>query len=76
MIMEAQQNLLIELRQSNIEKCVRHLYEHYFERVIAQVCSNGGNWEDGADIFQETILVLIEKIKTGQFRGESSLSTW
>ena len=71
-----QQNLMIELQHSNIEKPVRQLYDHYFESVVAQVCSNGGNREDGADIFQESVLVLIEKVKTGQFRGESSIKTF
>lgn len=75
-IMTMQQNLLAELQQSNIEKPVRDLYNLYFENVIAQVCANGGNREDGADIFQEAVLIFIEKVKTGIFRGESSIKTF
>jgi RNA polymerase sigma factor (sigma-70 family) len=65
-----------QLRGPDIEGPVRHLYDQYFESVIAQICQNGGTREDGADIFQEAVLVLIEKVKSGQFRGDSSLKTF
>ncbi len=71
-----QQDIIPELRRADIEKPVRTLYEHYFEGIIAQISANGGNREDGADIFQEAVLVLIEKVKTGQFRGDSSIKTF
>jgi RNA polymerase sigma factor (sigma-70 family) len=71
-----QHYILEELQQPDIEAPVRRLYENYFENVVAQVCVNGGNREDGADIFQDAVLVLINKVKTGQFRGESSIKTF
>jgi RNA polymerase sigma factor (sigma-70 family) len=71
-----QQGILTELKQPGIEGPVRRLYENYFEGIVAQVCMNGGNREDGADIFQESVLVLIDKVKTGQFRGDSSIKTF
>lgn len=71
-----QQSLLEELKRPDIEAPVKKLYDSFFEAVVAQVCANGGNREDGADIFQEAVLVLIDKVKTGQFRGESSLKTF
>jgi RNA polymerase sigma factor (sigma-70 family) len=36
----------------------------------------GGSDDDAADMFQEGVLILIEKIKTGSFRGESSVKTF
>jgi RNA polymerase sigma factor (sigma-70 family) len=71
-----QHYILEELQQPDIEAPVRRLYENYFENVVAQVCVNGGNRDDGADIFQDAVLVLINKVKTGQFRGESSIKTF
>lgn len=68
--------MLDELSQSNIEKPVRQLYHHYFENVVAHVCSNNGDRDDGADIFQEAVLIFIEKVKNGQFRGECSIKTF
>jgi RNA polymerase sigma factor (sigma-70 family) len=76
MIANTQQNLLLGLKQVNIENPLRQIYDHYFEGIVAQVCANGGSREDGADIFQEAVLVLIEKVKTGQFRGDSSIKTF
>jgi RNA polymerase sigma factor (sigma-70 family) len=76
MIAGTQQSILLELKQPNIEEPVRQLYELYFESIVIQICANGGNNEDAADIFQEAILVLIEKVKTGQFRGDSSIKTF
>lgn len=69
-------DLTDQLRGPDIEGPVRQLYELYFETIIAQIAQNGGSREDGADIFQEAVLVLIEKVKKGQFRGESSLKTF
>lgn len=48
----------------------------YFESILTQICVNGGSRDDGADIFQESVLILIDKVKTGQFRGESSIKTF
>lgn len=71
-----QQDILTELQQPEIERPVKKLYEQYFEAIVTQICINGGNQEDGADIFQEAVLVLIDKVKTGQFRGDSSIKTF
>lgn len=76
MITSQQTELLIELQQADINKPVRFLYENYFEGIVAQVCTNGGTREDGADIFQEAVIILVDKVKTGSFRGESSIKTF
>jgi RNA polymerase sigma factor (sigma-70 family) len=75
-VVSIQADLLDQLKKPDIERAVRRLYDFYFEGIIAQICANGGTQEDGADIFQEAVVVLIEKVKTGQFRGESSLKTF
>lgn len=69
-------NLLSALRLPDIESPVRLLYENYFESLVSYICKNGGSEEDGADIFQEAVLVLTCKVKTGQFREESSVKTF
>lgn len=71
-----QPDILMDLRKPDIEQPVQKLYEAYFEMILTQVCVNGGNREDGADIFQEAVLILIDKVKTGQFRGDSSIKTF
>jgi RNA polymerase sigma factor (sigma-70 family) len=76
MILSPNNDLLARLKQAEISGTVKQLYDHYFEGIIAQVCVNGGSREDGADIFQEAVLILIEKVQNGQFRGESSIKTF
>jgi RNA polymerase sigma factor (sigma-70 family) len=76
MISSTQDDLLFELKQIDIDKPVRKLYDYYYEGTVAQICAAGGTIDDGSDIFQESVLILIEKLKTGQFRGDSSIKTF
>jgi RNA polymerase sigma factor (sigma-70 family) len=70
------QDIVEELKHSDIDRPVRQLYKEYYNGVVSQIRINGGSEDDGADVFQEAILVLIDKVKTGQFRGESSVKTF
>jgi RNA polymerase sigma factor (sigma-70 family) len=69
-------DLAQEFLQPDINRPVRYLYEHYFEDTATEIKLRGGSDDDAADIFQEAVLILIEKIKTGKFRSESSIRTF
>jgi RNA polymerase sigma factor (sigma-70 family) len=69
-------DLIYSLRQQDINKPVKFLYDNYFEAVVSLVQMNGGSADDAADIFQETVMILIDKVKSGQFRGDSSIKTF
>ena len=69
-------NLAQEFLQPDINRPVRYLYEHYFEDAATEIKLRGGSDDDAADMFQEAVLILIEKIKTGKFRHESSIKTF
>jgi RNA polymerase sigma factor (sigma-70 family) len=69
-------DLAQEFLQPDINRPVRYLYEHYFEDTATEIRLKGGTDEDAADIFQEAVLILIEKIKSGKFREESSIKTF
>jgi RNA polymerase sigma factor (sigma-70 family) len=73
---QIQQTNIDDLLGPDIEAAVRRLYNAYFEAIVVQICNQGGSREDGADVFQEAVIVLIEKVRTGQFRGESSIKTF
>ena len=62
--------------QPDINRPVRYLYEHYFESAAAEIRRRGGRDDDAADIFQEAVLILIDKIKSGKFREESNIKTF
>jgi RNA polymerase sigma factor (sigma-70 family) len=71
-----EQELLALLSRPDIEKPVRYLYQRYFDSIVAHVSAHGGSNEDGADIFQESLLVMIDKVRSGLFRGESAVGTF
>ncbi|MBL7726298.1 MAG: sigma-70 family RNA polymerase sigma factor [Dinghuibacter sp.] len=71
-----QQELLAALGNANIDAPVKMLYEHFFEGIVSQITFQGGTRDDGADIFQEAVLILINKVRNKQFRGDSSLKTF
>lgn len=73
---ENSEYIIAALKEVNIEQPVHQLYQFYFEYIVDQICANGGNKEDGSDIFQDAVLILIEKVKSGQFKGNSSIKTF
>lgn len=73
---EIQDDLLSALQLSDINKPVRHIYNHWFKEIHAQLIQKGASPDDAADIFQEAVIVLVDKVKSGEFRGDSSLKTY
>lgn len=69
-------DLAQEFLQPDINRPVRYLYEHFFEDAATEIRLKGGTEEDAADIFQEAVLILIDNIKSGKFRHESSVKTF
>ncbi len=76
MTTDKDQSILEGLLQPNIESTVQRMYGLYFDNIIAQIVANGGTHDDGSDVFQDAIVALIEKVKSGQFRGDSSIKTY
>src|SRR5690349_3829953 len=72
----SQMDIVQELLNKDINRPVRYLYDQYFESAVQEIKQKGGTDEDAADIFQEAVLIVIDKVKTGQFRGESSIKTF
>ncbi|MCU0418539.1 MAG: sigma-70 family RNA polymerase sigma factor [Cyclobacteriaceae bacterium] len=52
------------------------LYKFYFAPIASYVKRNQGNNEDAEDIFQETVLVLLQKVREPDFVLTSSLKTY
>lgn len=45
-------------------------------QIINYVASNGGNEQDGEDIFQDAVVYFDRQIRSGHFEGKSTLSTF
>lgn len=58
------------------ERALAHLYHEYADMVNHLIITNSGTKDDADDIFQDTIIVIYEKIKSGTFVLNSSLKTF
>ncbi|WP_291727724.1 RNA polymerase sigma factor [Bernardetia sp.] len=72
---EEQKQLLTEFCEGN-EKAFAKLYQYYYGFVENYVCKNNGTTEDAQDIFQETLIVFLEKLKKDDFYLTASLKTY
>lgn len=52
------------------------LYKFYYPSVKNFILKNNGSEDDAKDIFQETIIVLLEKVPKDDFNLTSSLKTY
>ena len=55
---------------------LNRLYKTYFPMVLQLVLNNNGNEDDAKDVFQESVIVLYNKVKSGNFELNSKLKTF
>jgi len=58
------------------KEILNRLYTTHFPMVLQLVLNNNGNEDDAKDIFQEAVIVLYNKVKTGNFELNSKLKTF
>ncbi len=68
--------VLLEQLKTEGNAAFQSLYKLYFPSVRAYITQNKGNDEDAQDIFQETIIVLLQKVRQPNFVLTSSLKTY
>lgn len=61
---------------NNSEEALNKLYVGYFPMVLQFILNNNGNEDDAKDVYQEAIIVLYNKIKSGNFELSSKLKTY
>jgi RNA polymerase sigma factor (sigma-70 family) len=61
---------------NNSEEALNKLYVSYFPMVLQFILNNNGDEDDAKDVYQEAIIVLYNKIKTGNFELSSKLKTY
>ncbi len=69
-------SLLIDQLKIRSSKAYDHLYEQYFGLVEIHVLRNSGNLMDAEDLFQDTLIVLVEKLQKDDFILSASLKTY
>lgn len=61
---------------NNSEEALTKLYVAYFPMVLQFILNNNGDEDDAKDVYQESIIILYEKIKSGNFELTSKLKTY
>lgn len=61
---------------NNSEEALNKLYLAYFPMVLQFILNNSGGEADAKDVYQEAIIVLYDKIKSGKFELSSKLKTY
>lgn len=69
------QELIIQLKSGD-RHATAVIYRQYFPMVAAYVQQHNGHAADAEDIFQEVMLVLVEKIQAPDFMLTASLKTY
>ncbi len=58
------------------EKVLREYYELYYQSIRRFVLNNKGNEEDARDLFQDTLVVLYQKVRREPFKLACTLGTY
>lgn len=61
---------------NNSSEAINKLYVGYFPMVLQFILNNSGDEDDAKDVYQEAIIVLYNKIRTGNFELSSKLKTY
>jgi len=61
---------------NNSEDILNKLYKAYYAMVLQFILNNNGDEDDAKDVYQEGIIILYNKIKTGNFELSSKLKTY
>ena len=70
-----EQGLLKGLAQ-NERKAIETIYRNHYSMVQSLVINNSGTSDDAKDIFQEALIVLYEKARSGSFELHAQLKTY
>ncbi len=57
-------------------EALTQLYKQHYNMVQTMVLANSGSRDDAADLFQEAVIVLYQKVKQGNFELSAQLKTF
>ncbi|MVM37919.1 sigma-70 family RNA polymerase sigma factor [Spirosoma sp. HMF3257] len=69
------EELLMGLAEGS-DSALTQLYRRYFPMVLHFVTTNSGNEDDAKDIYQEALIVLYEKVRSGSLELHCQLKTY
>jgi RNA polymerase sigma factor (sigma-70 family) len=69
------EELLVGLAEGS-DRALSQLYRQHYPMVAQLVITNSGTDDDAQDIYQDTLVVLYEKVATGNFELNCQLKTY
>jgi RNA polymerase sigma factor (sigma-70 family) len=73
---EITEQKLLEGLALNDRKAIETIYKQHYNMVQSLVLNNSGYPDDARDIFQEAMIVLYEKVRSGSFELHCQLKTY
>jgi len=61
---------------NNSRDTLKRIYKVHFPMVLQMVLNNNGSEADAKDVYQESIIILYNKVKAGDFELTSKLKTY
>jgi RNA polymerase sigma factor (sigma-70 family) len=71
-----QDSILLEKLKVNAQEAYLILYRLYYPDLARYILRNAGNRQDAEDMFQETLFILLQKIRSENFILQSELKTF
>lgn len=73
---ESNEKTLLQGLAHNDKKAVEAIYRENYNMVQSLIISNNGSSDDAKDIFQEAMIVLYEKARSGTFELSCQIKTY
>ncbi len=73
---DTNEQLLLKGLANNNTKAVEAIYRENYKMIQTMIIGNNGSAEDAKDIFQESMIVLYEKVKSGAFELNCQIKTY
>lgn len=73
---EINERMLLEGLAASDKKAVETIYQENYNMVQSLIINNNGSPDDAKDIFQEAMIVLYEKVRSGTFELNCQIKTY
>lgn len=73
---ESNEKALLQGLARSDKKAIETIYKENYNMVQALIINNNGTGEEAKDIFQETMIVLYEKVRSGSFELNCQIKTY
>jgi len=72
-------NIILNLKASDdriVDQAFAYLYQEYFSVIQYYIKENNGSEDDAADVFQDSLIVLHDKVRSEQFKLTCAMKTY